>query len=113
MKSGIIMFDEKRDIWGVFMGASGAKRRRRITDDLLRNIIIKRLPKLLEKEPPLKEYLANLIAERFADKKTTEEEIKELLAIIKEQNKKFEEQNKVLAEHSRILAEHNKILAEH
>lgn len=93
------------------MGASGAKRR--ITDDLLRNIIIKRLPKLLEKEPPLKEYLANLIAERFADKKTTEEEIKELLAIIKEQNKKFEEQSKVLAEHSRILAEHSKTLAEH
>ena len=100
---------------------------RRITDDMLRTIIVKRLPKLLEKEPPLRDYLASLVAGRFADKGETEREIKELLAIIKEQNKRLEEQNKRLEEqnkrieeqnkrleeHSKILEEHSKILEEH
>lgn len=100
---------------------------RRITDDMLRTIIVKRLPKLLEKEPPLRDYLANLVAGRFADKGETEREIKELLDIIKEQNKRLEEQNKRLEEqnkrieeqnkrleeHSKILEEHSKILEEH
>lgn len=49
--------------------------RRRITDDMLRTIIIKRLPRLLEKEPPLRDYLANLLSDKFADKEKAEEEL--------------------------------------
>lgn len=63
---------------------------RRMTDDMLRTIIVKRLPKLLEREPPLRDNLASLVAGRFADKGETEWEIKELLDIIKEQNKRLE-----------------------
>lgn len=44
----------------------------RITDDTLRLILVKRLPKLLEKEPMLRDVLARFVAEKFADKKNRE-----------------------------------------
>ncbi|MCX7873630.1 MAG: DUF3782 domain-containing protein [Caldimicrobium sp.] len=88
------------------------KRSFKISNEILKNIIIKRLPKLLEKEPILKDYLANLLEDRFADRKKTEEEIRELLNLIYQQNKKFEEHTKILEEHSKTLREHSEILQE-
>ncbi len=117
---------------------SSSKKSLRITDNFLREILIKRLPKLLKKEPPLKKYLIEILKEDFADKKETEKSIRELIEELKalrlesekkfeehtkilkeqnkrleEQNKRLEEQNKRLEEHSKRLEEHSKLLEEH
>ncbi|BAU22799.1 hypothetical protein THC_0403 [Caldimicrobium thiodismutans] len=82
----------------------------------LKEMLIRDLPELLKEDPLLKDYVASLFKENFADKKTTEEEIKALLEEIKnlriESEKRWEEHSKRLEEHSQILKEHSKKLEE-
>jgi hypothetical protein len=83
----------------------------------LKEMLIRDLPELLKEDPLLKDYVASLFKENFADKRTTEEEIKVLLEEIKnlriESEKRWEEHSKRLEEHSQILKEHSKRLEEH
>ncbi|BAU23991.1 hypothetical protein THC_1627 [Caldimicrobium thiodismutans] len=83
----------------------------------LKEMLIRDLPELLKEDPLLKDYVASLFKENFADKRTTEEEIKALLEEIKnlriESEKRWEEHSKRLEEHSQILKEHSKRLEEH
>ncbi|BAU22741.1 hypothetical protein THC_0343 [Caldimicrobium thiodismutans] len=85
----------------------------------LKEMLIRDLPELLKEDPLLKDYVASLFKENFADKRTTEEEIKALLEEIKnlriESEKRWEEHSKRLEEHSQKLEElsqGNKILME-
>ncbi len=82
----------------------------------LKEMLIRDLPELLKEDPLLKDYVASLFKENFADKRTTEEEIKALLEEIKnlriESEKRWEEHSKKLEEHSQILKEHSKKLEE-
>ncbi len=85
----------------------------------LKEMLIRDLPELLKEDPLLKDYVASLFKENFADKRTTEEEIKALLEEIKnlriESEKRWEEHSKKLEEHSKKLEElsqGNKILME-
>ncbi len=68
----------------------------------LKEILLRELPELLKEDPLLKDYIASLFKEHFADKRTTEEEIKALLEEIKnlriESEKKWEEHSKRLEE---------------
>ncbi len=90
----------------------------------LKEMLIRDLPELLKEDPLLKDYVASLFKENFAEKRTTEEEIKALLEEIKnlriesekkweEHSKRLEELSKRLEEHSQILKEHSKRLEEH
>ncbi len=83
----------------------------------LKEILLRELPELLKEDPLLKDYIASLFKEHFADKRTTEEEIKALLEEIKnlriESEKKWEEHSKRLEELSQTLKEHSKRLEEH
>ncbi len=83
----------------------------------LKEMLIRDLPELLKEDPLLKDYVASLFKENFADKRTTEEEIKALLEEIKnlriESEKRWEEHSKRLEEHSQILKEQSKRLEEH
>ncbi len=78
----------------------------------LKEMLLRELPELLKEDPLLKDYIASLFKEHFADKRTTEEEIKALLEEIKnlriESEKKWEEHSKKLEE----LSQGNKILME-
>ncbi len=82
-----------------------------------KEMLIRDLPELLKEDPLLKDYVASLFKENFADKRTTEEEIKALLEEIKilriESEKRWEEHSKRLEEHSKRLEEHSKRLEEH
>ncbi len=82
----------------------------------LKEMLIRDLPELLKEDPLLKDYVASLFKENFADKRTTEEEIKALLEEIKilriESEKRWEEHSQILKEHSKRLEEHSKRLEE-
>lgn len=93
-----------------------AQRKKLISKEALREILIRDLPTLLEEDPHLKDYIASLFHTHFADKRTTEEEIKALLEEIKnlrlESEQRWKEITKRLDEHSKRLEEHSKILKE-
>ncbi|BAU23332.1 hypothetical protein THC_0947 [Caldimicrobium thiodismutans] len=78
----------------------------------LKEMLIRDLPELLKEDPLLKDYVASLFKENFADKRTTEEEIKALLEEIKnlriESEKRWEEHSQILKEHSKRFEEHSK-----
>ncbi|MCS7279843.1 MAG: DUF3782 domain-containing protein [Thermodesulfobacteriaceae bacterium] len=98
------------------IGSNSSKKRTLITKQALRKIIVEKLPKLLEEEPQLRDFLASFLKHHFADKEETKDEIKALLEEIKllriESEKKFEEHSKVLREYSQRFEEQNKILQE-
>ncbi len=85
----------------------------------LKEMLIRDLPELLKEDPLLRDYVASLFKENFAEKRTTEEEIKALLEEIKnlriesekrweEHSKRYEEQTQILKEYSKRLEEHSK-----
>ncbi|MCS7212840.1 MAG: DUF3782 domain-containing protein [Candidatus Calescibacterium sp.] len=83
------------------------KRKLQISDEKLKYIIIEKLPKLLEKEPSLKEYIYKVFTQKFADKEGTEQEIKTMFEELKllriDSEKRFEETTKRNAELSEEL----------
>ncbi|MCS7150355.1 MAG: DUF3782 domain-containing protein [Caldimicrobium sp.] len=100
------------------------QRKKTLTKHQLRQIILEKLPALLEKEPPLRDFIAGFFKTHFSEKEQTERDIKflmeEIVRLREESEKRWtealqrlDEQSKILDEHSKILREHSKILREH
>ncbi len=77
----------------------------------VKEFIIKELPKLFEKEPELKVYVASLFKDQFADKSETEKRIEQILQEIKDLREESEKRWQELKEESeRRWEEHSRAI---